>query len=83
VGLQLDGSVILKRDDANARFYGGPFSVRDILQGRAMANPAAVRPLLATLYAAEGRPQIMGMQYVPQGPAPGDTMITDQEKAAL
>ncbi|PWO00426.1 DUF500-domain-containing protein, partial [Tilletiopsis washingtonensis] len=83
VGLQLDGSVILKRDDANARFYGGSYSVRDILQGRAMANAAAVRPLLATLYAAEGRPQIMGTQYVPQGPAPGDTMITDQEKAAL
>ena len=83
MGLQLDGSVILKRDDANARFYGGSYSVRDILQGRAMANAAAVRPLLATLYAAEGRPQIMGTQYVPQGPAPGDTMITDQEKAAL
>lgn len=73
---------LLQRDDANARFYGRPVSVTDLFQSKIKA-PAAVRPLLQTLYAAEGRPEVMGMEQIPQGFTPGDTEITRDEAEAL
>ena len=36
-------------------------------------------PLLQTLYAAEGRPDVLGTQHIPQGHAPGDAEITEEE----
>lgn len=72
----------LQRDDANARLYGGPISVSDLFQGKVPA-PAAAKPLLQTLYAAEGRPQILGTEQIPTGLTPGDTEITAEEAEAL
>ena len=42
------------------------------------ATPACTA-LLQTLYAAEGRPEVMGTQHIPQGLTPGDTEITEEE----
>ena len=80
-GLQLDGNIILKRDDANARFYQSPgITVADILSGNlgAPAPPACI-PLWQTLYAAEGRPQVMGVDRIPQGGTPGDLQLTQED----
>ncbi|UZJ56837.1 hypothetical protein CBS101457_006157 [Exobasidium rhododendri] len=77
-GVQLDGTIILKRDDANARFYGRKVSVTDIFEGKVIV-PSAATPLLQTLYAAEGRPEVMGTQHIPEGLAPGDVVITPEE----
>lgn len=82
LGIQLDGTVILKRDDANARFYGRSISTADIFAGTVPPPPAA-RPLMQTLYAAEGRPQVMGTDAIPQGQAPGDRPLSDEERQAL
>ncbi|MGH6871329.1 MAG: lipid-binding SYLF domain-containing protein [Rhizomicrobium sp.] len=49
-GITLNGSVIAPEDDTNARFYGHPVSVPDILSGGAK-NPAA-GPLRANLSSA-------------------------------
>ncbi|KAN0066306.1 hypothetical protein ACQY0O_000400 [Thecaphora frezii] len=80
-GLQLDGNIVLKRDDANARFYQSPgISVKDILSGNLRGPPpAACVPLWQTIYAAEGRPQVMGVDRIPQGDTPGDLVLTEQD----
>ncbi|PWN52107.1 DUF500-domain-containing protein [Violaceomyces palustris] len=79
-GVQLDGNIILKRDDENARFYGTPgVSVSDILNGNIVSPPAACIPLWQTIYAAEGRPQIMGTDRIPQGGTPGDLVMTEED----
>lgn len=81
-GIQLDGTIVLKRDDANARFYGQQASVSDILAGKVKA-PDAVKPLWQTLYAAEGRTDVMGTDHIPQGLAPGEIGISDEEAKEL
>lgn len=78
VGLQLDGTIVLKRDDANARLYGRQVPVADIFAG-AVSPPPAAQPLLQTLYAAEGRPQVMGTHAIPQGQTPGDLPVSEDE----
>lgn len=40
-GISLEGSVIMQRDDANAKFYGQKVSAKDILTGRVAAPPQA------------------------------------------
>ncbi|PWN21780.1 DUF500-domain-containing protein, partial [Microstroma glucosiphilum] len=77
-GLQLDGTIILKRDDANARFYGQKVTVADIFQGKVRAPPAA-KPLMQTLYAAEGRPDFLGTDAIPQGLTPGDIPVSEDD----
>lgn len=81
-GLQLDGTIMLKRDDANTRFYGSEISVQDIFAGKPI-TPSAAKPLLQTLYTAEGRLEVMGTDQIPQGLAPGDTEFTEEEKKEL
>ncbi|CAO1631399.1 unnamed protein product [Parajaminaea phylloscopi] len=84
VGVQLDGTVILNRDDANGRFFGrpGPVTAAEIFSG-ALPHPPATRPLLQTLYAGEGNPQILGTDAIPSGQAPGDRPLSQEEVQAL
>lgn len=81
-GLQLDGTIILKRDDANARLYGQRAEVADIFAGKVTA-PTSVHPLWATLYAAEGKKGVYGADQIPQGLAPGEIGISDEEAKEL
>lgn len=67
-----------QRDDANARLYGRQVSVGDIFAG-SVGLPPAAQPLLQTLYAAEGRPQVMGTHAIPQGQTPGDLPVSEEE----
>jgi hypothetical protein len=69
---------LAQRDDANARYYGRKVSVAEIFEGKAMA-PSSALPLLQTLYAAEGRPEILGTHEIPEGQTPGDLSISPEE----
>ncbi|KAA8893542.1 hypothetical protein FN846DRAFT_978420 [Sphaerosporella brunnea] len=40
-GVSLEGSVIMERKDANAKFYGGPISARQLLSGTVHPPPEA------------------------------------------
>lgn len=55
-GLQVDGTVITERKDANAAFYGTRVSVEEILKGNVPAGSwqGFVNPLHATIKGAEG-----------------------------
>ncbi|GAC99407.1 hypothetical protein PHSY_007008 [Pseudozyma hubeiensis SY62] len=80
-GMQLDGTIVLKRDDENARFYKSPgIKVDSILAGQLPGPPpATVTPLWQTIYAAEGRPELMGTDRIPEGTTPGDLELTEQD----
>ncbi|SPO20339.1 related to YSC84 - protein involved in the organization of the actin cytoskeleton [Ustilago trichophora] len=80
-GIQLDGNIILKRDDENGRFYTSPgIKVDQILSGQLQAPaPAAAMPLWQTIYAAEGRPDVMGVDRIPEGATPGDLELTEDD----
>ncbi|KAK1826645.1 hypothetical protein QBC39DRAFT_363970 [Podospora conica] len=59
-GVQIDGTVVTERKDANAAFYGVPVAVQNILRGEVMAQgpagmwPDAARGLFEVLRGAEG-----------------------------
>lgn len=59
-GVQIDGTVVTERKDANAAFYGVPVAVQSILRGEVMAQgpagmwPDAARGLFEVLRGAEG-----------------------------
>ncbi|KAG5982367.1 hypothetical protein E4U55_001997 [Claviceps digitariae] len=58
-GIQVDGTVVVERKDANSRFYGSPVTVQQILQGQVPPQgpnnmwPAGARGLMETLIGAE------------------------------
>ncbi|KAJ1030048.1 hypothetical protein NDA16_000961 [Ustilago loliicola] len=81
LGIQLDGNIVLKRDDENGRFYKSPgIKVEQILSGQiTVPAPAAVLPLWQTIYAAEGRPNVMGIDRTPEGATPGDLELTEED----
>ena len=70
-GVQVDGTVITERKDANAAFYGQPVSVHKILKGEVPA-PAAAKGLLDVIKGAEGwrgqNKQQQGQGYAQQQP---------------
>lgn len=75
-GVQVDGTVITERKDANAVFYGRQVTVQQILKGEVPAPPA-VHGLLEVLKGAEGWRGQQGQQlpqqqtvHMPQGHIP-------------
>ncbi|KKY31284.1 hypothetical protein UCDDA912_g08780 [Diaporthe ampelina] len=59
-GVQVDGTIVTERKDANAAFYGVPVGVQNILKGEAPLVPGkeswvnTVKPLFDTIKGAEG-----------------------------
>lgn len=59
-GVQVDGTIVTERKDANAAFYGEPVGVHNILKGEAPLVPGkeswvnTVKPLFDTIKGAEG-----------------------------
>lgn len=59
-GVQIDGTIVTERKDANAAFYGEPIGVQQILKGEAPLVPGKevwielVKPLFDTIKGAEG-----------------------------
>lgn len=80
-GVQVDGTIVTERKDANAAFYGEPTPVQNILKGEAPLVPGKenwvniVRPLFDTIKGAEGwRGQQGQGQWANQmGPDPNST----------
>ena len=68
-GVQLDGTVIIERNDENARFYGQKYKADEIISGR-VPRPQAATGLYQTLAAAEGRQTKMDL--IPQGLTPSE-----------
>lgn len=80
-GVQVDGTVVTERKEANAAFYGEPTPVHNILRGEAPLVPGKenwvniVRPLFDTIKGAEGWRGTQGQgQWANQmGPDPNST----------
>lgn len=82
-GVQIDGTVIVSRADANAVFYNERASVERILSGQ-MAWPDKGAPLREVLKAIDGRVDLDRdvLGEVARQPTPGDDAYMD-EKAAI
>jgi hypothetical protein len=73
-GVQVDGTVVIERNDENARFYGEKIGVADILAGKARHPPPEIKMLMETLKAAEGSNNVDEsiIRELSLEPAPGD-----------
>jgi len=72
LGVQIDGTFIVERSDANAKFYGERIPVTEILAGRVQNVPAGTNALMEVAKAAEGRTDFdekivgdIGSRYTP------------------
>jgi len=76
-GIQLDGTVIIERNDENARFYKERLGISDILAGKVKHVPAETKMLMEVVKEAEGRKDLDHgvLETVHAQPAPGDVMI--------
>lgn len=68
-GVQLDGSIIVERQDENAKFYSGKYTVEDILGGR-VHTPIDAEGLIQTIQAASDRDT--KTDQIPSGLAPSE-----------
>lgn len=57
-GAQVDGTIIIERNDENARFYGKRIPASEILSGNSVGYPPTTNNLIEVLKSAEGRPDV-------------------------
>ena len=77
-GVQIDGTVIIERQDENERFYGQKMSVSEILTGKARHPPMEIKTLMATIKAAQG--DAIDESALPDAePTPGDYEVQSDE----
>ncbi|RFU25995.1 hypothetical protein B7463_g10343, partial [Scytalidium lignicola] len=76
-GVQVDGTIIIERNDENERFYGQKIGVVDILAGKVRHAPPEIKMLMETLKAAEGSSDVDQelMEELEGQPAPGDVDV--------
>ena len=78
-GVQVDGTIVIERNDENARFYGERISAQDILSGKLAPNrvPPQTRLLMEVIKEADGRRDLDAgvLKEVEGQPAPGDVEI--------
>jgi len=76
-GLQFDGTIIIERNDENARFYGERIPIGDILAGRVKRVPPETRMLMEVVKQAEGRTDVDPgiLHQVDQMPPPSDIEV--------
>ncbi|GLA40178.1 hypothetical protein AnigIFM63309_007789 [Aspergillus niger] len=74
-GVQIDGTIVIERNDENERFYGRKIPVKEILSGHVRTDNPSVRMLTHTLRSAQGDANFdqapAGVQ-APMGPSPSD-----------
>ncbi|KAH1506715.1 hypothetical protein KXX06_008835 [Aspergillus fumigatus] len=74
-GAQIDGTILIERNDENERFYGRKVTVKEIMAAHVRTENASVRMLMHTLHSAQGDKQFdqtpSGVA-VPTGPSPSD-----------
>lgn len=71
-GAQIDGTIVIERNDENERFYGRKVPVKEILSGGVTTGSREVAGLVQTLYAAQGDKPFEQASNVPGGPSPSD-----------
>jgi hypothetical protein len=73
-GIQLDGTIIVERNDENARFYGERLPISQILAGKVKRVPAETRMLIEVVKQAEGRTDVdpVVLEHAAQQPPPSD-----------
>ncbi|GAA94392.1 uncharacterized protein L969DRAFT_199583 [Mixia osmundae IAM 14324] len=71
-GLQLDGNIVIERNDENARFYNRRVSAKEILAGE-MPVPYESRGLIQTIQAASGL--ATATDLIPQGASLADEYV--------
>jgi lipid-binding SYLF domain-containing protein len=82
MGLQIDGTIIVARGDANASFYNERgITAEKILRGD-VAWPMAAKPLFEVLQALEGQASYdrSVVQTVGEAPTPGDSILSDKQE---
>ncbi|KAM5356520.1 hypothetical protein ACJ41O_003166 [Fusarium nematophilum] len=82
VGVQIDGSIVVTRADANAVFYNERgITAKKILCGD-VAWPMGAKPLFEVLQALEGRPDYdrTVVQAVGMVPPPGDAALPEKQE---
>jgi len=57
-GIQFDGTIVVERNDENARFYGERLPISQILAGNVKRVPHETRMLMEVLKEAEGRTDV-------------------------
>lgn len=84
-GAQVDGTIIIERNDENARYYGERLPVAQILQGRVPSLPPTAELLMEVVKDAEGRPNLNQavLQQVYNKPAPADVEIVHSGEASV
>lgn len=73
--MQVDGTVIIERNDENARFYRETISGTDILAGKVRNPPRELAMFKETLKAAQG--DVVDEALLPTGPAPADHEVEE------
>ncbi|KAF9773258.1 hypothetical protein IL306_008952 [Fusarium sp. DS 682] len=82
IGVQIDGTIVVTRGDANATFYNERgITAEKILRGE-VAWPMAGKPLFEVLQALEGRTDYdrTVVQAVGQAPTPGDSILSQKQE---
>ncbi|TID26522.1 DUF500-domain-containing protein [Venturia nashicola] len=74
-GVQIDGTVLIERNDENERFYGEKLPVADILAGKVRHPPHELHTLWSTIKAAQG--ERIAESELPSGQSPSDYEIDD------
>ncbi|TVY16214.1 SH3 domain-containing YSC84-like protein 1 [Lachnellula arida] len=76
-GVQADGTIIIERNDENARFYGEKLPVGSILAGHVKNVPMETRLLMEVVKQAEGRTDVNPtiLQQVDQYPVPSESDV--------
>ncbi|KAL1956256.1 hypothetical protein VTO42DRAFT_7516 [Malbranchea cinnamomea] len=77
-GIEIAGTVIIERTDANAEFYGEKISVTDILAGNVKRQPSSISMLMQTLKAAQGDTGVDERMLPPAGGTPGDMEVVEK-----
>ena len=78
-GVQIDGTIIIERSDANEAFYHERISVKDILAGKVRHHPYEIKKLMETVKAAEGDTSV-DEALLTNEPPPGDYEIEPVEE---
>ncbi|KAF5563106.1 hypothetical protein FNAPI_2851 [Fusarium napiforme] len=82
MGVQIDGTIVVTRGDANATFYNERgITAQKILCGD-VAWPMAAKPLFEVLQALEGRTDYdrTVVQAVGHAPPPGDSILSEKQE---
>lgn len=80
-GVQVDGTIVIERNDENERFYGVKIAVGEILGGAVPYPPRELHTLMQTLKSAQG--DVVDESELPGGPAPSDHDIIKSTQPSL